>query len=81
MVFPEKQLFIRVKQKYLKNHTTVEADPGPLPTAKIELFVTTVCGTKPYIIELSQRVPSKMLVGVPGVSFDYNGILQNSKIA
>ena len=40
----------------LKNRTIVGADPGSLPTAKMELFVTIVYGSKPYIIELSQGV-------------------------
>ena len=52
----------------------VEADPGPLLTAKMELFVTIVYGSKPYIIELSQRVPSEMLVEFLGCFFITNGI-------
>ena len=38
----------------LKNRTLVEADPGPLPTAKIELFVTIAYGSKPYIKVISR---------------------------
>ena len=60
-------------ERCLKNRTIVEADPGPLPTAKMELFVAIVYSSKPYIKKLSSRVP-EMLVGVLGVSFDYNGI-------
>ena len=41
-----------------KNSTIVEADPGPLPIAKIELFVTIVYGSIKHINELSQGVPS-----------------------
>ena len=40
--------------RYLNNRTLVEADPGPLPTAKIELFVTIVYGSKPSFKVLSQ---------------------------
>ena len=37
----------------------VEADPGPLPTAKMELFIIIIIyGSKPYIIELPQGVLS-----------------------
>ena len=42
-----------------KNRTSVEADLGPLPTAKMELL---------------NLVPSSLLVGVLGVAFGYNGI-------
>ena len=44
MIFSKKKLFIRVKQNVgcLKNRTVVEADPGRLPTAKMNLFVTIV---------------------------------------
>ena len=60
MVFPKTELFIRVKQKFkmFKNRTLVEADPGSLPTAKIELFATIVYDSKPYINVLSQGVQS-----------------------
>ena len=36
----------------------VEADPEPLPTAKMELFIIIAYGSKPYIIELPQGVLS-----------------------
>ena len=56
---PKKFLFGRSRNaRCLKNRTIVEADPGPLPTAKMKLFVTIVYGSKPYIIELSQGFPS-----------------------
>ena len=41
-----------------KNRTLVEADPGPLPGAMMELFGTLVYDSKPYIKVLSQGVPS-----------------------
>ena len=41
----------------LKNRSLLEADPGPLPTAKMELFVTIAYGWKPYIIVLSKGNP------------------------
>ena len=44
--------------RYLNSRTLVEADPGSLPTAKMELFVTIVYGSKPCIKVLSQGVPS-----------------------
>ena len=51
----------RLKQKFemFENKTSVEADLGPLPTAKMELL---------------NLVPSSLLVGVLGVAFGYNGI-------
>ena len=61
-------------KRCLKKSTIVEADPGPLLTAKMELFVTIVYGSKPYIIELSQRVPSEMLAEFLGCFFITNGI-------
>ena len=36
----------------------------PLPTAKMEVFVTIVYGSKLYMKVLSQRVSSSMLAGV-----------------
>ena len=42
----------------LKNRTLVEADLGPLPTAKMGLFVTIVYVSEPYINVLSQGAQS-----------------------
>ena len=41
-----------------KNSTIVEADPGPLETAKMELFVTIVYGSNQYVKEFSLGVSS-----------------------
>ena len=46
------------KFKIFKKLHLVEADPGPLPPAKMELFVTIFYGSKPYIKVLSQGIPS-----------------------
>ena len=40
--------------RYLNNRTLVEADPGSLPTANMELFVTIVYGSRPSFKVLSQ---------------------------
>ena len=40
--------------RYLNSRTLVEADPGSLPTAKMELFVTIVYGSRPPFKVLSQ---------------------------
>ena len=49
--------------RWSKSRTLVKADPGPLPAAMMELFVTLVYLSKPYIKVLSQGLPSEMLVG------------------
>ena len=41
-----------------KNRTYVEADPRPLPRAKMEVFVTIFYDSKPYYKVLSQGVLS-----------------------
>ena len=48
----------------LKNRALQEVDSRPMPTAKIELFVTMVFGWKPYITVLLQGVLPLMLVEV-----------------
>ena len=48
-------------------------DPGPLPAAKMELFVTIVHGSKPFIKVLSRGVLSYVISG-PRPAFDYNRI-------
>ena len=35
----------------------VKADPGSVPTAKMEIFVAIAYGSKTCIKELSERVP------------------------
>ena len=62
-----------------KNRTLVEADPGSLPAAMMELFVTLVYGSKPYVIVTRSSILN--VCRGPRPSFDYSGILYNSNIA
>ena len=50
--------------RYLNNRTLVEADPGSLPTANMELFVTIVYGSRPSFKVLSQGRHINVSIGL-----------------
>ena len=54
------KIFIRLKQKFKMFKKEIQE---LLPTAKMELFVTIIYGSKPYIKVLLQGVLSWMLIG------------------
>ena len=61
-IYQKVTLFGRSRNlRRLINRTLIEADPGPLPTGQMELFVTIVYGSKTCIKVLSQGDPSQML--------------------
>ena len=54
------KIFIRLKQKFKMFKKEIQE---LLPTAKMELFVTIIYGSKPYVKVLLQGVLSWMLIG------------------